>query len=200
MKGIAILLTTTLIASTAQAQDWTGFYAGGGFAFDSMTAEDVTYGEGEFGVDGAALMAFGGYAMQSGAFVFGPEIVLSMSGATGDDGDYQQPFEAGMSGEIRGRLGYTTGKMLPYLALGYVRTKTTSNHSGSGLAADEATKSVSGVGMAIGVDYMISPTTFMRAEYQHVNYNDFTLTYYGSDDHDMTLSNERVSVAFGMKF
>jgi outer membrane immunogenic protein len=156
---IALLLTTAVTPATAAgaklatkapppaplygapSTDWSGFYLG------------INGGDG-WGKDGGSRSSGGmaggtiGYNVQTGPTVYGIEADLDWSGADG------QKYLS----TVRGRLGYASGQLLPYLT--------------GGLAFDNA----SGIGnpgwtLGGGVEYRLSQVLSVKAEYLYVAFD-----------------------------
>lgn len=133
-----LLAAAAMAAMTgaAQAQDWSGLYAGVGLGSASRdtTWTDVDYdwvGYNEVAHDGSAdevaVSLFGGYNWQFGNIVLGAQ--LDYTYADVSEHDYFCP--TGCAPEInldddltwmlsaRGNLGYSFGQWLPYITAGY---------------------------------------------------------------------------------
>ncbi|MDF0601361.1 outer membrane beta-barrel protein [Psychromarinibacter sp. C21-152] len=178
--------------------DWSGVYAGVGLSYDMMTVEDLSFGTGEFDANGAGLFGFVGYNFQAGRWVFGPELRATASWIEGTD-IFMDPFKNEWSAEARGRLGYTVGKTLPFFSAGYIASGFSADHDGGGV--NLANDTFSGFTLGVGIDVMLGNNTFLRAEYQHIEYDDDQLVFFGgTDPHDTTASSDRISVGFAKKF
>ena len=199
MRLLVLGFASLALASAAQAQDWSGAYGGMAISHDDFTVNDLSFGPGPFSADGAGFQGFLGYNWQAGTMVYGGEISLGVSNASGDDGAFQRPWEAQTTAEIRGRIGVAAGQTLPYLALGYASVKAEADHDGGGLnLADET---ISGPSIAVGFDYMVGASSFVRFEYQHVEYDNYQLPFGGGGDlHDMETSANRIILGYGMRF
>ena len=199
MRLIALGFAAVALASAAHAQNWSGAYGGLALSYDDFTVNDLSFGPGEFTADGAGFQGFVGYNWQSGNIVYGGEVSLGISNASGDDGAFQRPWEAQTYGEIRGRIGAATGQALPYLALGWAAAKVEADHDGGGV--NFADETISGPAVAVGLDYMVGSSSFVRFEYQHIEYDDYQLPFFGgTDNHDMTTSANRILIGYGMQF
>lgn len=200
MKKIFGTLALLCVGTTAGAQDWTGFYAGGSLGYDTIEINDLTYGDGPVDMTGPGVGVFAGYNFQSGNLVYGAELLATKNSADGNDGDFLLPASAETSMQIRGRIGYASGTMLPYLAIGATRTKVEADHEGNGLATDMADDTASGTSIALGMDWAMNETSFVRFEVEKTNYSDDTLNFYGGDLHDYSLDGTRISVGYAFRF
>jgi outer membrane immunogenic protein len=195
----ALVATLGVFSAPAHAQDWAGSYLGAGFTHSANTAEDTTFGSGSFDVDGNGISVFGGHNWQSGQMVFGVEGAVLFSGAQGDDGDFQTPFDEGNVTTVMGRVGYDAGKVLPWLGLGWQQAKTETTH-GTGSTEVEGTTFSGGLA-ALGVDYAIAEDGFLRLSVERANFGTEEQGFFGgSDIHETTYEATRVSVGVAMKF
>lgn len=201
MKSTAILLAATMISTPALAQDWSGLYGGAALSYDSIELNDQSYGDGPVDLNGAGVGLFVGYNLQAGNFVYGAELAFAKHSGEGSDGDYLEPATALSSTALRGRVGFVTGNMLPYLALGAYRTKFEADHGGAGDPADIWGETASGTGLALGVDWTLSDSSFLRVEIESIRYNDDSIGFYGgSDPHDYEMDARRLTVGYAMRF
>ena len=201
MKSLLLAATVAFLPSLAAAQDWSGAYGGAALSYDKITVNDLSYGDGPIDLNGAGLGLFLGYNWQSGSLVFGSEIAATKHSGEASDGDYLLPATALFSVELRGRVGFATGKLLPYLAIGAVRTDWEADHFGSGLAGDMAKDTANGTAVAIGVDVSFTPTSFLRVEFEKIRYADDKMPFYnGSDNHDYEMDASRLTIGYAMRF
>lgn len=206
--SLACVLSTAATAQESPARNWAGSYAGFGLGHDDFEVQDLIFGKEfsrAFEATGSGFGGFAGYNLQKGALVFGPEFKVAMGSAEGSDGEYHIPFSVKGDIELRGRIGWDVGRVLPYAAVGYVVSAVRSTHEGSVSASDEAHGNVSGIARTFGVDYRIGQRSFVRAEYRHVNYSDFALSYphlpdYPPHQHPMMLGADSVFVGVGVSF
>jgi outer membrane immunogenic protein len=200
MKFATSLLALGVLASPALAQDWSGFYAGGSLSYDSISPNDLSYGDGPVDLNGVGLGLFTGYNFQSGNMVYGAELGAIKHSGEGFDGDYLQPATALHSLTLRGRIGFVTGDMLPYLAIGATRTQWEANHEGSGDPADVWGDTATGTSVALGMDWSLSATSFLRVEVERTNYGDDEITFFDTDVHDYEMDATRFSIGYAMRF
>ncbi|WP_374391639.1 outer membrane protein [Tabrizicola sp.] len=200
MKQTARLLFLLCLATPAAAQDWSGFYAGGALSYDSISPNDLSYGDGPVDVNGAGLGLFAGYNFQSGNLVYGAELAATKHSGESDDGNYLRPATALHSLALRGRIGFVSGKMLPYLAVGATRTSWQANHAGSGLDADVWDDTATGTSIALGLDWSLSERSFVRFEIERTNYGEDQIDFYNGDIHNYEMDATHISVGYAMRF
>jgi len=133
--------------------EWGGFYAGGLGSFDSG---ELNYGStaGQFDLNSSTLGAFAGYNFQSGDLIYGAEAayVFGATPAMGD-AEYSSFFD------VKARAGYSVGDALVYGVVG----------GSVGVWEDRTgppeTVSTAGMNYGLGVDYQVTDTIFVGAEY-----------------------------------
>jgi outer membrane immunogenic protein len=200
MKASVCLFAAATLATPAVAQDWTGFYAGGVLSYDSISPNDLSYGDGPVDLNGAGIGAFAGYNFQAGSLVYGAELGATVHSGEGFDGDYLEPASALHSLALRGRIGFVTGNMLPYLAVGATRTKWEANHDGSGDPSDVFADTATGTSIALGVDWSLSEKSFLRIEVERTRYGEDEIDFYNGDIHDYEMDATRLSLGYAMRF
>jgi outer membrane immunogenic protein len=194
------LLALLCVGTAASAQDWTGFYAGGALSYDNVSANDLSFGDGPVDLNGAGISLFAGYNFQSGNLVYGAELGATKHSGEGDDGDFLRPATALDSLQLRGRLGFVTGNMLPYLAVGLTRTDWEADHAGSGSPTDVWGDTATGTSVALGLDWTLGDTSFLRFEVERSRYGDDEIDFYNGDIHEYEMDATRVSVGYAMRF
>lgn len=195
------LVALLCLGTSASAQDWSGFYAGGALSYDAITANDLSYGDGPVDLNGAGLGLFAGYNFQSGNLVYGAELAATKHSGEGDDGDFLLPATALHSIGIRGRIGFVTGKMLPYLAVGATRTTWKADHEGNGLAVEISEDTATGTSIALGLDWSLSDRSFLRIEVERTRYGEDDIIFDdGADTHLYDMEATRVSVGYALRF
>jgi outer membrane immunogenic protein len=159
----ALALAAGLAAAGAQAQDWGGFYAGlsvtngdSGLDFPGLPSP---YSES----DSAALGMFVGYNhVLTSNLVLGAE--LSKSDFNTEKFPPISPFYGDGLLQLRGRVGYAAGNVMPYLALGLARTDV-------GIVGGPST-SEKGYSIGIGTEFMVGSSMSLRAEYNRATFKD----------------------------
>lgn len=183
------------------AQDWTGLYGGGALSYDSIGLNDLSYGNGPVDLNGAGLGLFAGYNFQSDTFVYGVELAFSKHSGEASDGAFMLPATALNSAALRGRVGFVTGKMLPYVAVGSYRTKLEVDHEGNGDPVDFGGVTAKGTGLALGMDWTLTDRSFLRVEVEAIRYEDVSIEFYDrTDPHDYDLDAGRLTVGYAIKF
>ena len=201
MKSALVLLAVTTNGSSAFAQDWSGSYGGATLSYDAIVLNDVSYGYGPVDLNGAGFGAFVGHNFQSGNLVYGAELAFAKHRGEAFDGSHLQPATALSSASLRGRIGFATGRMLPYLAVGAYRTKFEADHDGLGSPGNIMGETANGTGLALGLDWTVSERSFLRVEVESIRYRNDTIGFGGgSDPHDYELDARRLTVGYAIRF
>jgi outer membrane immunogenic protein len=164
---------------------WTGFYLGAhvGGAWGDVDVRDlnggVLPGPFSFSPDGVFGGGTGGYNLQFGSFLFGIEGdigYMDLSGAgiipSANPGRHQDiSLDGGLYGDITARLGYAFDRMLVYAKGGFAfydsegkQVTTTPGYVHSG------TDTLTGWTAGGGIEYLISPSWSIKAEYLHFDF------------------------------
>jgi outer membrane immunogenic protein len=134
-----------------------GFYVG--LAFGHVGGDGREEGganNGPFDIDrDSAFGAFGGYNHQNGNLVLGAELAAWPVDTTISDGS---TFELNRLTDLRGRVGWATGDVLVYGALGWSWARTENTVTGSEVDHD-------GHNLGRGVEYNITETLFLGLDY-----------------------------------
>lgn len=143
-------------AALAQSADWTGVYVGATYGATSDNDDQFNGGVLVRGLDydGHGLGLFAGFNSQRGNLVYGAELGVAPY-TTDDPANHIGARERYI--DIKGRLGYATGKALVYGVLGF-STATTIESPGN---VDIGT---SGMNYGLGVDYQVTDRFFMGVE------------------------------------
>jgi opacity protein-like surface antigen len=167
-----------VVAPAPIVTDWSGIY--GGLSY-SKAMGDIDFGDGSTDFeDGSAPGAFVGYNFQNGAFVYGAELAYQGFNDLKLDGFGGDGVHDGI--DLKGRLGYSAGRALPYLALGYSMAK-----YDDGIDDDI---DLDGVSYGLGLDYLVTDNIFVGAEYLKRDMS--------SDDPDVSAST--LGLRVGYKF
>jgi len=153
------------------AFSWTGFYLGlnGGYGF-GRSEFNGTLPSGSFDAGGGLFGATVGYNWQTGPLVFGLEGDIDWSGmrGSGSCGGISCSARNDYLSTIRGRLGYSMDRWMPYItggaAIGNVKT------SIAGVGDTNNTKGGWTVGG--GVEASIAGPWTAKVEYLHVDLGD----------------------------
>lgn len=165
-KRLAIsMLALMTLGSIAQAQDWSGFYAGLNKVRLSGTYSHYDSGVISPGntedIDGDQVGGFLGYSMQSGNLVYGAEIAFG-SGDVLVGGSTIYYFNNML--DIRGRVGYAVGKVLVYGTLGMTKAD---QHWEDGAVTNSPVR-VDGLSWGLGADLAVTDRVFVGLAYQRV--------------------------------
>ena len=147
--------------ATATETSWDGFYAGGLVAFESGDQNyfaDGVFTNGPWALEGTTFGAFVGYNYQSGSMVYGAEAAYALGEV---DSNVPATFGANYASflDVKARAGYTVGDALLYGVVGG------SLGSWEDRTGPPDTASATGLNYGLGVDYQISDTLFVGAEY-----------------------------------
>jgi outer membrane immunogenic protein len=152
IKSLALIVGLGI--ASVQAQDggqWGGAY--GGLTF-SKTSGDMIYDDGGvYDLDGQSTGALLGYNYSSGTWVFGAELAYS-KGRIEEVGNTNFGFESAL--DLKARAGYEIGSALVYATVG----RTVTQWDEGGLSFDG-----NGLLYGVGIDYLVSPSFFIGAEY-----------------------------------
>jgi outer membrane immunogenic protein len=161
---------------------WTGFYIGGhvGGAWSALDSTDV---DGRVAAgrkwtnDDAGVMGGGqlGYNMQTGNFVFGPEVdlgIMDLSKNQREPGGAREAsvVDGGFYLDVTGRLGYALGSALLYAKGGYAYLDGKIGWRDTTAAGDRSKTGLDGWTVGGGVEYAFSPKWSVKAEYQYFDF------------------------------
>lgn len=147
-------------SALAAAYNWAGPYLGGTLGYEwGQVSNDPSHPTHPAGIAGGVE---GGYNWQNGAFVFGGEADINLSGA--DDTSAPHEFSSPWFGTVRGRAGAAISNLLLYgtagLAYGDLRADVsglTESHAGIGWTA--------GAGIEVG----FTPRWSAKAEWLYLD-------------------------------
>lgn len=192
MKIKRTLLVAALggaVAHGVSAQDWGGFYAGLSTTSSSMDMNIVGAPAAYSADDGAALGIFAGYNyVLSNNMVVGGELSYADVSAS----DYPaNPYTVDSLAQLRGRLGYANGNVMPYLAIGYASTDF---QVPGGPSTNEE-----GWSFGIGAEMMVGTNMSLRAEYSRATFDSVgENVYFAPDQVDIDL--DTLSIGLAMHF
>ena len=145
------------LAPTSTTTDWSGAYVGLSYGFASGDYDfTLLNGDTRDMDDGSLTQLFGGYQVQRGALVYGGELAFGSAQDTVVTG-----FPTAQVTDIidlKGRVGYASVDFLIYGVLGY----TMGGYSDDQLGSEW---DIGGINYGIGVEYAISDTFVIGAEY-----------------------------------
>lgn len=136
--------------------DWSGAYAGLSFAaVDPRATSTIGAANNDPLDEDTAFGVFGGYLFQSGALVYGAEI-----GYTSYGGQFVNfpAFTIEDILEVRGRVGYATGRLLLSASIGYARQEYVDPFTPTSIDMD-------GITYGLGLDYAVTDRVFVGLEY-----------------------------------
>lgn len=180
--------------------DWTGPYLGAtaGYLSSFKGTGSISAAENGFinpearGLTGAA---YAGYNIQSGNFVYGPELDAALSNASGQKGvsgsgdSVSFKLKELNAFALRGRFGYLFNDTLVYVAAGvgnagisYVKAV----KLGASTTETSAQKRHFGLTFGIGLDYALTANVIARTEYRYTTYEQKSYPDYkiGADSHE----------------
>jgi outer membrane immunogenic protein len=202
------------VYSPAPITNWSGLYLGvnGGFGWGSANAE---FGSGASGATdlkpsgwvGGAQVGYN-WQFQSG-WLLGVEADIAASGLSDDNtGDGAGPpgpvtieQKIGSIGTVRGRLGYATGRWLPYVTGGLAFAHGTRTEDFGGNTYSDS-NSHTGWTIGAGVEYALTNNWSLRGEYR---YHDFGTKNYaipspGGQGTDVHLTASTATIGLNYKF
>jgi outer membrane immunogenic protein len=158
---------------------WTGFYVGlnAGYAFGTadttITSLVPAFSSDYDGFLGGAQI---GYNWQSGALVFGVEADLQFADVSGTEA---VPGFANTStntlqwfGTVRGRIGYTFGRVLPYVTGGFAFGKNELELASTAGNSVDDTATQTGWTIGGGIEFAVRDAWSVKIEYLHVDLRD----------------------------
>jgi outer membrane immunogenic protein len=179
MRALTFPLLLLLSTTAAQAQDWSGPYAGLGISRADGDQSTATL---SFPLEGSPISIFGGFNVQSGNLVYGGELAIHNDNATLTG---FPSISYNRLTDLKGRIGYATGRTLVYGVLALSKTE---YQNGPNFFDD-----LDGFTYGIGADVMVSDRVFAGAEYMHRELDHTTNAGVTSDYSTFTLR-------IGMKF
>lgn len=197
--GVAGYANAADIVVEPACRDWSGVYVGAhaGWLWANIDVKDdsdvVDFDE-DFDGDGFVGGALLGANFQADCVVFGVEGDIGWVDADGNnfinDLDTDLNVDSGMNGHIRARLGWSADDFMPFIAGGasYFELDHDSDfHDG--------TESQWGWNIGAGVDWAISDSFILRAEYIYSDFSSADFDIDGEDfDTDINTSTVRAAV------
>lgn len=173
---------------------WTGFIFNPSISYDTFEFK----GSGGRRLDDAEGFRVGaeiGFDKQIGSVVVGVAGDVFKSWAEGDRG----PFEAEVDvhGTIRGRLGYSFGRLMAYGTGGFAFARLRVTDESIGSTDVETLGGWVGGG---GLEYVYNKSFTIRAEYLHTSYDDAKYSSLPAGGRDIEMSQDQISVGFVSRF
>lgn len=177
-------------AQSGPVADWSGYYIGilAGQTDDRNEVTDTGLPFDIFDSSGSGVGAYMGYNVQSGAMVYGGE--LAYSPWTTDATDHtvsQQDYI-----DLKGRLGYATGRTLVYGVLGYTHGISKENPAN---VSEDAT----GINYGLGLEFQINQRFTLGAEYLERQL-DVDYTNSGFPGYEGDIKSQSIMLRIGMSF
>ena len=182
-------------------RDWSGVYIGGhvGYIWANIDVEDGADEETDFNADGIIGGALLGANFQSDCLVFGIEGDIGFADAdeSHDINVLEDELEVGldMNGHVRARLGFSSGDIMPFIAAGLAIADVEAE-VGSG---DDDSNVHFGFTIGAGIDWALSDSFILRAEYLYDNYGSESYEV-NTDDLDIDLDSHTVRAALIWNF
>lgn len=149
MRILTVLLAALLTATGAQAQDWSGPYAGLGFS--QADGEQVT--PFVFPMKGTPVSLFAGYNWQRGNLVFGGELAIHQN----DIVLIEFPgIEYNDLVDLKARIGFAMGRTLVYGTVGRAQSR---------YELTNFRETLTGSSYGAGAEVQVSDRVFVGAEY-----------------------------------
>jgi outer membrane immunogenic protein len=197
------------LKDTAYAPLWNGPYFGvhGGYASSSIDVKDRDIVGNTFSNDGTGAFGGGtiGWNWQFGHIVYSAEMdlgVMDVSHASADPAlsGVSAHIGSGVYGDITGRVGYAVDRTLVYAkgGFGFFNGDATVKDS---VAPDMSSKPQSFTGWTLGggVEYKVSPTWSIKAEYLHFDLGDQQVHFVNSGlrwDNSVTIDTLKAGVNY----
>ncbi|KTW00735.1 opacity protein and related surface antigens-like protein [Sphingomonas yabuuchiae] len=175
----AALATSAAVAAAAPAaaqtaQPFTGFRVEGLIGYDSLNDRQ---GQDKSSSDGVLYGAAIGYDIPAGPVVLGAEGEISGSSSDTRSNGIRVPgdqFRLGAGRDLYAgaRVGYVISPVaMGYLKAGYTNAKFDARYTTAGVTTSND-QEVGGYRLGAGLEYAISPNTFVKGEYRYSHYDE----------------------------
>ena len=176
---LAALATSAAIAAAAPAaaqtaQPFTGFRVEGLIGYDRLNDRQ---GQDKSSSDGVLYGAAIGYDIPAGPVVLGAEGEISGSSSDTRSNGIRVPgdqFRLGAGRDLYAgaRVGYIISPVaMGYLKAGYTNAKFDARYTTAGVTTSND-QEVGGYRLGAGLEYAISPNTFVKGEYRYSHYDE----------------------------
>jgi outer membrane immunogenic protein len=175
---LAALATSAAIAAAPAAaqtaQPFTGFRVEGLIGYDSLNDRQ---GQDKSSSDGVLYGAAIGYDIPAGPVVLGAEGEISGSSSDTRSNGIRVPgdqFRLGAGRDLYAgaRVGYVISPVaMGYLKAGYTNAKFDARYTTAGVTTSND-QEVGGYRLGAGLEYAISPNTFVKGEYRYSHYDE----------------------------
>ena len=176
---LAALATSAAVAAAAPAaaqtaQPFTGFRVEGLIGYDSLNDRQ---GQDKSSSDGVLYGAAIGYDLPAGPVVLGAEGEISGSSSDTRSNGIRVPgdqFRLGAGRDLYAgaRVGYVISPVaMGYVKAGYTNAKFDARYTAAGIT-NVNSQEVGGYRLGAGLEYAISPNTFVKGEYRYSHYDE----------------------------
>ena len=197
---LAALATSAAVAAAAPAaaqttQPFTGFRVEGLIGYDSLNDRQ---GQDKSSSDGVLYGAAIGYDLPAGPVVLGAEGEISGSSSDTRSNGIRVPgdqFRLGAGRDLYAgaRVGYVISPVaMGYVKAGYTNAKFDARYSAAGVS-NVNSQEVGGYRLGAGLEYAISPNTFVKGEYRYSHYDEL-------DGVGINPNRHQLMAALGLRF
>jgi outer membrane immunogenic protein len=167
---------------------WDGAYVGGKATYQWGKVKSG----GNYSNNGLGAGVYGGYNMQNGKIVYGPEADLNYSGIESTRSGLHT--KQGLNGSVRGRVGYDLDPVLLYGTAGLAATDLRGQDKTS-----RENNTLLGLTVGAGAETKITDSITARAEYRYTDYQrqNFDLD---SGNKRLGLKTHEVNLGLGVRF
>lgn len=204
MRKLAMAVLAVAVATPAVAQDGpaNGSFEGG--RVEVLAGYDNVQDGGDGNSEGREGLGYGGrigYDFQRGNIVYGIDgeltdattKVRSYNAVTAGD---RLSVEAGRDFYVGGRLGYVISpQAMIYGKGGYTNARVESRYQATTTSDNELIDktNLGGFRLGAGLEYKLTPTSFVTAEYRYSHYGDL-------DGYDIDLDRHQLMAGLGIRF
>lgn len=206
-------LPTQQTSGPSDASGMGGLYGGLQYGY-AFVGTETSGGRGTHGVDNGNMGTFGGVGSVFGGYGFVNDrwyLGLELEGNDGDATWYHKKDKTGgREFSTQQKIGYGGGLrlgyvlydgILPYLRLGAVNTRFTSDYAVEGSTPVQVDKRLTGTVYGLGVEVPMSTHTFVRLDYNYIDYPKYDVTYSdGTTLQTEALHNKQSQVRLGLGF
>lgn len=170
----ALAAAAPAAAQTTSGQPFTGFRVEGLIGYDSLNDRQ---GQDSSSSDGVLYGAGIGYDIPAGPVILGAEGEISGSSSDTRSNGIRVPgdeFRLGAGRDLYAgaRVGYAISPVaLGYVKAGYTNAKFDARYTTAGVTTVNS-QEVGGYRLGAGLEYAISPNTFVKGEYRYSHYDE----------------------------
>lgn len=205
----AALVTPAAYADNGAAQQWGGFYLGlhAGYGKDTNPDQTFIFGGASPDIDkvsGSLVGIQGGYNWVRNDWVMGVEADWSSSNIDGDglcpNPTYTCYLEVNQMYSLRGRLGKSFGKMLPFVTAGFAGAKIEAGAKPDVFSYSPDTNTHNGWVYGVGLEYAASKKVSARVQLLKYNLGDENYYKGVADESSIELDPLILRVGFNYRF